>query len=288
MDQSEQTWSETAQVSGPRIWRTAEVGPGEAFDYYHEGICSAFMPLRPELERSLRHGFQATHYAYGLSAGTLNVVSAQSHLVQRGRAEIAASSQDCYYLNFQLAGDCRISQNGSDILLLPGDVGLFDSSQSFGLHHDTFPELKVASLMLPKHSIGGDGGDHIDGGAHRDRLYGQDGDDTIIGGDGSDYLYGGNGNDDLNGGGGVDVLSGNSGADRFIFEQGFGRDAVQDFDVTEDQVVFDIDGMSVDDLALSDESGALSFTYESNGRLDTVTFKGLSLSDFDDMDIVFV
>ncbi|SEK94209.1 calcium-binding protein [Pacificibacter marinus] len=135
---------------------------------------------------------------------------------------------------------------------------------------------------------GGDGGDHIDGGAHRDRLYGQDGDDTIIGGDGSDYLYGGNGNDDLNGGGGVDVLSGNSGADRFIFEQGFGRDAVQDFDVTEDQVVFDIDGMSVDDLALSEASGTLSFTYESNGRLDTVTFKGLSLSDFDDMDIVFV
>lgn len=159
MDQGEQTWSETAQVTGPRIWRTTEVDPGEAFDYYHEGICSAFMPLRPELERSLRRGFQATHYAYGIGTSTLNVVSAQSHLVQRGRAEIAASGEDCYYLNFQLAGDCRITQNGTDIVLLPGDVGLFDSSQSFGLHHDNFPQLKVASLMLPKHNIGTEDGD---------------------------------------------------------------------------------------------------------------------------------
>ncbi|MEM5495393.1 helix-turn-helix domain-containing protein [Hoeflea sp. AS16] len=159
MDQGEQTWSEAAQVTGPRIWRTTEVDPGEAFDYYHEGICSAFMPLRPELERSLRRGFQATHYAYGIGASTLNMVSAQSHLVQRGPAEIAASSEDCYYLNFQLAGDCHITQNGTDIVLLPGDVGLFDSSQNFGLHHDTFPELKVASLMLPKHSIGANGAD---------------------------------------------------------------------------------------------------------------------------------
>lgn len=159
MDQGEQTWSETAQVTGPRVWRTTEVDPGEAFDYYHEGICSAFMPLRPELDRALRHGFQATHYAYGIGPSTLNVVSAQSHLVQCGRAEIAASTEDCYYLNFQLAGDCRITQNGHAIVLLPGDVGLFDSSQNFGLHHDNFPQLKVASLMLPKHSMGTEVGD---------------------------------------------------------------------------------------------------------------------------------
>ncbi|MEM5474282.1 helix-turn-helix domain-containing protein [Hoeflea sp. AS60] len=159
MDQGEQTLSEAAQVTGPRIWRTTEVDPGEAFDYYHEGICSAFMPLRPELDRSLRHGFQATHYAYGIGASTLNLVSAQSHHVQRGRAEIAASTEDCYYLNIQLAGDCRITQNGTDIMLLPGEVGLFDSSRNFNLHHDNFPRLQVASLMLPKDSIGTTGGD---------------------------------------------------------------------------------------------------------------------------------
>ena len=162
MDQGEQAWSETAQVTGPRVWRTTEVDASEAFDYYHEGICSAFMPLRPSLEQSLRHGFQATHYAYGIGASTLNLVSAQSHLVQRGRAEIAASSEDCYYLNLQLAGDSRITQNGTDIVLLPGDVGLFDSSRIFGLHHDRLPQLKVASLMLPKHSLGAGAGDQPD------------------------------------------------------------------------------------------------------------------------------
>ena len=153
MDQGEQTWSETAQPDGPRIWRTSEVAASDAFDYYREGICSAFMPLRPELDRSLRHSFRATHYAYGIGAGTLNLVTAQSHLVQKGRAEIAASSGDCYYLNFQMAGECRIAQNGADIVLGPGDVGLFDSSRVFSLHHERFPGLKVASLMLPKQAV---------------------------------------------------------------------------------------------------------------------------------------
>jgi hypothetical protein len=131
MDQGEQTWSETAQPTRPRIWRTSEVAASDAFDYYREGICSAFMPLRPELDRSLRHSFRATHYAYGIGAGTLNLVTAQSHLVHKGAAEIAASSGDCYYLNFQMAGECRIAQNGADIVLGPGDVGLFDSYPRF-------------------------------------------------------------------------------------------------------------------------------------------------------------
>jgi AraC family transcriptional regulator, positive regulator of tynA and feaB len=153
MDQGEQTWPETAPAARARVWRTTEVPACEAFDYYREGICSAFMPLRPELDRSLRHSFRATHYAYGVGAGTLNLVTAQSHLVQKGAAEIAASSGDCYYLNFQMAGECRIDQNGTGIVLGPGDVGLFDSSRSFSLHHERFPELKVASLMLPKHAV---------------------------------------------------------------------------------------------------------------------------------------
>jgi hypothetical protein len=131
MDQGEQTWSETAKPTGPRIWRTSEVAASDAFDYYREGICSAFMPLRPELDRSLRHSFRATHYAYGIGAGTLNLVTAQSHLVHKGAAEIAASSGDCYYLNFQMAGECRVAQNGTDIVLGPGDVGLFDSYPRF-------------------------------------------------------------------------------------------------------------------------------------------------------------
>ncbi|VVT04902.1 helix-turn-helix domain-containing protein [Hoeflea sp. EC-HK425] len=153
MDQGEQTWSETAQPAGPRIWRTTEVAACDAFDYYREGICSAFMPLRPELDRSLRHSFRATHYAYGIGAGTLNLVTAQSHLVQKGRAEIAASAEDCYYLNLQISGECRIAQNGADIVLGPGDVGLFDSARVFSLHHERFPQLKVASLMLPRQAM---------------------------------------------------------------------------------------------------------------------------------------
>lgn len=136
---------------------------------------------------------------------------------------------------------------------------------------------------------GGDGDDKIEGGAQRDRLYGQADNDTINGDDGSDFLYGGDGDDDLNGGTGNDFLSGNSGADKFIFQQDFGNDSVQDFNVTEDQVVFDISGANVDDLVLSETStGTLLISYENGDGLGTVTFNGLSLSDVNDMDIIFI
>ncbi len=105
--------------------------------------------------------------------------------------------------------------------------------------------------------FGGAGNDMLVGGGNgRDYLYGEDGDDlliagdvdysalygdagndTLIGGTGQDKLYGGDGNDVLIGGAGRDNMTGGAGIDQFVFEEGSGRDVIQDFNVAEDKIV---------------------------------------------------
>ena len=59
---------------------------------------------------------------------------------------------------------------------------------------------------------GGAGNDSLDGGAGNDNIFGEDGNDILIGGEGNDYLLGGNG------------------ADTYIFNPGFGNDAIDNSD----------------------------------------------------------
>lgn len=133
-----------------QIWDTANVGRSEAFDYYREAICSAFMPLRPKLDKRQRKLFHASVRSHQLVGGVLNRVTAQSHDVYKGAKEIAASPQDCYYLNLQCTGDCQIEQGGKNFVLHPGDIALFDGAEVFDLKHDKHPTLAVNSLLIPK------------------------------------------------------------------------------------------------------------------------------------------
>mgnify|MGYP000070415565 CR=1 FL=1 len=133
-----------------RVWDTADVADTDAFQYYREGICAAFMPLRPEVDRARRTSFHARLMSLPVGEGVLNLVASKSHEVHRGRAEIAATPQDCYYLNLQLSGECRISQGGESIVLKTGEIGLFDGSHAFDIDHSACRDFSVASLMLPK------------------------------------------------------------------------------------------------------------------------------------------
>ena len=133
----------------PMHWDTADVAPGERFDYYREALCQSFMPLRPELASPERSDFGATVSSYAMDASTLNLVWSNSHEVNRGRYEISRSPDACYYINLQLRGHCRIVQNGGIIDLHPGDVGIFSSDDNFVLDHGNCSTLSVASLMVP-------------------------------------------------------------------------------------------------------------------------------------------
>lgn len=145
----------------PRHWDTSEVAPAEAFAYYREGICTAFMDLVPEDDRPRTGPFRAVVENRPLGSGTargalnggaLNRVRASAHLVRRTRAEIAAAPDECFYLNLETQGECRIDQAGETVALRAGDVGIFSSSAPFALAHRA-PRLAVASFWVPRAAL---------------------------------------------------------------------------------------------------------------------------------------
>ncbi|ADL52545.1 calcium-binding protein [Clostridium cellulovorans] len=80
---------------------------------------------------------------------------------------------------------------------------------------------------------GEEGNDYLYGGEDEDFLYGGDDNDFLYGGEGNDGLDGGNGNDTLSGDGGDDNLSDSSGSDTYVFDKGYGKDTITDYDEIE-------------------------------------------------------
>ncbi|WP_163025964.1 AraC family transcriptional regulator [Chachezhania antarctica] len=142
------------------------MGHSEAFDYYREGICTTFMPLRPELDRAERKSFHADLRSHQIDDVVLNLVSASTHSVHRGTREIAASPVDCYYINTQLYGACQIEQKRKSVTLHMGDVGIFDGAEPFDLKHHKSKPLRVASLMVPKRLFGDAVREQLSNGPH--------------------------------------------------------------------------------------------------------------------------
>jgi Ca2+-binding RTX toxin-like protein len=126
---------------------------------------------------------------------------------------------------------------------------------------------------------GGNRGDLLSGMGGRDRLYGERGDDLLHGNAGRDRLFGGPGDDVLHGGGGRDMLAGGAGADTFEFQspadagRGKNRDAIVDFDRTEDYIDLRLIDANADRNGnqvfrfigsdpFSDKAGELRFSHE--------------------------
>jgi AraC-like DNA-binding protein len=145
----------THHANPPRVWDTRDVAAADAFDYYRDGICACFMPLKPELAYSARAGFRSVVRSWAMPAGALNTVSARAHDVHRTRAEIAASPEPGVYVNLQLDGICTVAQGGATVSLHPGEVGMFDADSPFVLKHSHRAGLRVASLLVPRSAISG-------------------------------------------------------------------------------------------------------------------------------------
>ncbi|MGZ5025868.1 MAG: glucosaminidase domain-containing protein [Methylobacter sp.] len=102
-----------------------------------------------------------------------------------------------------------------------------------------------------------------------DVLNGQDGNDVLEGGTGQDILEGGAGNDLLKGGSEDDLLDGNSGSDVYLFQAGFGRDHIHQYDSAADSVDIarfaDLSSQAVTRIARQGDDLFLDFT--TGGRL---------------------
>lgn len=142
---------EHAASSRQLAWNTGDTRPSEQFAYYREAICQAFMNLTPEPPAAPRFAARIENVRFG--DGAMNRVAFPEHTVRRSAADIAASDRRCFYLNLKLAGRCRIRQDGGEISLSPGQVGIFDSGRLFTLLHDRGPRLQVASFWVPAEAL---------------------------------------------------------------------------------------------------------------------------------------
>ncbi|WP_425090920.1 choice-of-anchor I family protein [Tropicimonas sp. S265A] len=127
--------------------------------------------------------------------------------------------------------------------------------------------------------FGNAGDDLILGDGGRDTVFGGDGDDTIFGGrgrdtlngdGGSDFIFGDGGRDLINGGAGDDLLVGGLGRDTFEFNEMFGNDTIQDFNVNQDELAF----LGTVSLEVTESARGTLITAEGDAQ-GTVTLLGV-------------
>ncbi|MCP5083008.1 MAG: hypothetical protein GY948_15085 [Alphaproteobacteria bacterium] len=123
-----------------------------------------------------------------------------------------------------------------------------------------------------------------------DSLRGDAGDNTIWGADGNDALFGRGGNDRLFGGKGDDHISGGDGNDTFWFDNEFGTDRVEDFEVLNPAEKIDLSAVSeisgFDDLMsnhLTAQNGNAVITAGNN----KIILEGVLLSELDNSNFAF-
>ncbi|MGB3755477.1 MAG: calcium-binding protein [Rivularia sp. (in: cyanobacteria)] len=179
----------------------------------------------------------------------------------------------------QVAGDSLIGHLGTDVIY--GTIG--------------------GDLLIGTRSA-----DKIYGSLGNDKLYGLKGDDILEGGQGEDELFGGRGKDKLNGGwgndeiaggSGNDILVGGEGNDKFIFHHihTFFRndfDIIQDFQVGEDQIIFqgwgNIDTEEwLQQGNITDTSDGVIFKFDCLLNEQTLLISGVSSSQITSESIMF-
>jgi Ca2+-binding RTX toxin-like protein len=91
--------------------------------------------------------------------------------------------------------------------------------------------------------IGSKGADYMNAGPGNDHSNGGKGNDDLRGEDGNDVLNGGAGNDFIWAGRDTDTMTGGTGDDMFQYLHGEGHDTITDFNVNDDTLSADYDGI---------------------------------------------
>lgn len=134
--------------------------------------------------------------------------------------------------------------------------------------------------------FGGFGDDIVLGGGGRDFIAGGLGNDVVFGGADSDVVIGGAGNDIVSGGAGDDFVYGGAGADTFVVGPDDGIEVLQDFDVSEDQIL--LLGFSPEDVVLVATDGLSNGDSGAVAQIGGTTLEIVLDPGVNFVDVVFV
>lgn len=131
---------------------TRAVSPDDGFEYWNEAVSSTFVPL--ECRSGAPAAFRGELTAVSLGDVQLTRVTAASHQVRRTRRAIARNNPGLLKVCLQLCGTGRISQDGRETELTPGDLTLYDTARPYTLSFDEPATFGVFVFMFPGTLLG--------------------------------------------------------------------------------------------------------------------------------------
>jgi AraC family transcriptional activator of tynA and feaB len=131
------------------VWDVAARPRPEQFDYWHEVICQAFVPLtprRPAPDRS-QPGFAARVETRALHDVVRARIRSQPQETAHGPREVARTDGAYYFVNLQLAGRCRTRQGRTESVVAPGRFTIVDTTEPYWFDFDE--PWQMLSFRLP-------------------------------------------------------------------------------------------------------------------------------------------
>ncbi|GII56570.1 hypothetical protein Pth03_49590 [Planotetraspora thailandica] len=135
-------------------WSTADVGDADAFGYWSDAICEAFVGVSVRPSADVHFEGRVDHAV--LDGIGFTVVSSFAQQVARTRRMIARDHEDFVLANIQIEGQAQVRQNGRVTALSAGAMAFVDSSRPYSLSFSgAFSQLvvKVPRSLLPRRSL---------------------------------------------------------------------------------------------------------------------------------------
>lgn len=131
---------------------TDDVDAGAEFDYWADTVSTTFVPL--ECSSASRGSFQGELVSRSLGDFQFARIVASAHRVSRTRRMIERNDQGLLKVCVQLEGTARISQEGRQAEVLPGDFAIYDTSRPYVLSFDHTVSTRTFVFMFPQAQLG--------------------------------------------------------------------------------------------------------------------------------------
>ncbi|MFW0795062.1 helix-turn-helix domain-containing protein [Gordonia sp. CPCC 205515] len=129
------------------VWDVADVSVRDRFAYWHDVLCTAFVPLRPTMEVGERP-FAGRVESRPMGPMVRSVLSSHPQSTAHGPQQVSATDGEYYFLNRQLQGSCRVRQRGVDVVVGAGQIVLVDTTEPYWFDQDE--DWSIMSFRLPK------------------------------------------------------------------------------------------------------------------------------------------
>ncbi len=133
------------------VWDVTRLPAADQFDYWHEVICRAFVPLIP-LRDPTNVGFAARVETRLMADVNRARIFSQPQATNHGPREVAATDGAFYFVNLQLAGRCHARQGAADSVVEPGQFVVVDTTEPFYFDFDA--EWQMLSFRVPHDLLG--------------------------------------------------------------------------------------------------------------------------------------